>query len=153
MRTLLLCAAYLLFTGAMAQKVMRLDSARTKGLTTAHMDSLYLSAFDVTDSSKSAFPGRTDEFIEQFQRTLQEMGGHLGKEGFKWGTDTRMTYRMFFAADGRLEHFHYHLKEPMPAEHELEFQQKLESFMAQYRFPMQAGVPFKQCGTAVFKDK
>lgn len=154
MRTLLLLSICILFQGtAIAQKVMRLDSARTKGLGTAHMDSLYVSGLDAQDSTKAAFTGPAEEFVEQFHQTLQAIGAHLSKAGFRWGEDTRVLYRMFFAADGSVEHFHYQVRQSISPEHEQELQRALEDFMGQYRFPLKASVPYKQCGTALFKDK
>lgn len=136
-----------------AQKVMRLADARTIGLTTEHMDSLYKSAFNVQDSTKAAFPDRMDEFMVEFEKVLHAMGDRFNKEGFKFGKDTRLTYRSFFAADGKMEAFHYYLKEPMSAEQEETFRRILEGFVDEYRFPMKADVPFRQCGTVTFKDK
>ncbi len=148
--TLLLLITTML-TPSAAQKVMRLSDAGAIGLTTEHLDSLYWSAFNMQDSTKAAFPGRMEEYLTHWEQTLGELDDHFKQAGFKWAVDTRLTYRSFFTADGKLEMFHYVLRDPMDPQQEQEFQRIMTSFVDRYRFPMRAEVPFRQCGSTSFK--
>lgn len=138
-------------TIACAQRVMRLGDARSIGLTTEHMDSLYKNAFNIQDTADSAFPGRMDEFLERWQATLRAIGTSLHSEGFRHPHDIPVTYRIFFGGDGRIEHFHYAIREALTPELEQHFRQCVEKFIASYNFPMKPDGPFKQCGKMVLQ--
>lgn len=146
---LLLCAS----TPALAQgqKVMRLVDAREIGLTTEHKDSLYKSAFNMQDSTDCAFPGRVDEFLEIWPSTLQAMGKYLHRQGFRHPQDIPITYRIFFGTDGRIEHFHYAIREAIDPDLEKRFQQGVEQFTDDHEFPLKPVGPFKQCGKMVLQ--
>lgn len=133
------------------QKVMRLVDARDIGLTTEHMDSLYRSAFNMQDSTDRAFPGREDAFLELWPGTLQALGGYLHRQGFRHPQDIPITYRIFFATDGRIEHFHYAIREAIDPALEQRFQQSVEQFTDDYAFPMKPVGRFKQCGKMVLQ--
>ena len=145
----LLCAFAPTLT--LGQKVMRLADARAIGLTTEHMDSLYKSAFNMQDSTDCAFPGRTDEFLELWPGTLQSVGKVLQNDGFRHPQDIPVTYRIFFGPDGRIEHFHYAIREAIDPEVEQRFQQGVEKFIESYTFPLKPDGPFKQCGKMVLQ--
>lgn len=133
------------------QKVMRLVDARDIGLTTEHMDSLYKSAFNMQDSTDCAFPGRTDAFLELWPSTLQSIGEYLHRQGFRHPQDIPVTYRIFFGTDGRIEHFHYAMREPIDPDLEKRFQQVVEMFTDDYDFILKPDGRFKQCGKMVLQ--
>ncbi len=136
-------------TSVSGQKVMRLGDARDIGLTMEHMDSLYKSAFNMQDSTDCAFPGRVDEFLERWPGSLQAMGEYLHGQGFRHTQDIPVTYRIFFGADGRIEHFHYAIRDAIEPALELRFQEITEKFTDIYSFPLRSDGPFRQCGKMV----
>lgn len=99
-------ALFLMGTTLSAQRVMTLPDARQMGYTVVQLDSLYMSAFNVQDTTLTAFPGRTDEFISTWYVTLGKLKSILADRNVQFAQGTTMTYRSFFNTDGRLEHFH-----------------------------------------------
>ena len=146
---LLLCASAPTFL--QGQKLMRLVDARAIGLTMEHMDSLYKSAFNMQESTDCAFPGRSEAFLEIWPSTLQSVGEYLHRQGFRHAQDIPVTYRIFFGPDGRIEHFHYAIRDAIDPALEQRFQKGVEQFTDDYAFPMKPDGPFKQCGKMVLQ--
>ncbi len=134
-----------------AQRVMSLPEARKAGMTVEGLDSLYMSAFNVQDSTQEAFPGETEEFIEKWQTTLRMLKGYLAEHGLRFDPEQKMTYRSFFGEDGHMEHFHYLFKPAISEEKAEEFDKLVDSFFSSFVFPMVPDQPFRQCGTTAME--
>ncbi len=114
------------------------------------IDSTYRSAIDA-DSTKAVFGSRTDEVIAAWQVYWNELGGFLRDSGFVWELDTRCLARVYFNAEGGVDHFLYSFRAGTLDEvRQQEFDRLLNEFVAGHSIALKAAEPFSQCGPAVF---
>lgn len=115
------------------------------------LDSLYRSAMHV-DSTKAVFRGRTQEFWDAWQAFLRELGDHLKTSGFRWTSDTRLSTRIYFNADGSVNRFLYSFpRDHTDADTQKRFAELLDAFLAEHAIAVQAAEGFAQCGPVLFK--
>ncbi|MEO7081291.1 MAG: hypothetical protein ABIY71_07170 [Flavobacteriales bacterium] len=125
--------------------------ARAAGITREGMDSLYMSAFNMQDTTLEAFPGQREAFIGQWDSTLTLLKTYLIANGLRFDPEQKMTYRSFFSKDGHMEHFHYLFKPAISEEKAEEFDKLVDSFFSSFVFPIVPDQPFRQCGTTAME--
>lgn len=151
MRPLLSFALLLLGPFTHAQQVVPFDKA-DPALRGGRLDSLYRSAIHV-DSTQAVFQDQ-QRFIDAYARMLQELGTYLHAHDFEWPGPVRGFNRIYFNADGRVDHFLYSIRPgQISAEQEARFGELLGDFVKDYRFPLPAPERFAQCGSVVYQPK
>lgn len=134
-----------------AQRVMSIPEAREAGMTREGMDSLYMSAFNMQDTTLEAFPGQTEVFMAQWDSTLNHLKSYLIAHGLRFELGQKMTYRSFFSKDGHMEHFHHLFKPAIDERKEKQFDDLVDTFFRSFVFPMVPDQPFRQCGTTAIE--
>lgn len=138
--------------GSIAQQVISFEKARGTDLRTTTLDSTYRSAVHA-DSTQAVFQDQ-QAFIDAYTRMLQDFGDHLQRNGFEWPGPVRGFNRIYFAADGSVDHFLYSIRPgQISAEQEARFAELLSGFVRDYKLPMKAEVPFAQCSPVTFMPK
>ncbi|HEY0976727.1 MAG TPA: hypothetical protein VGE21_04600 [Flavobacteriales bacterium] len=151
-RILLLLSLLLGSTLTYAQQVVSFAKADEAGLRTTALDSLYRSAVH-TDTLQAVFQDQ-QAFIDAYTRMLQDLGDHLQRNGFEWPGPVRGFNRIYFAADGSVDHFLYSIRPgQISTEQEARFEEFLRGFVSGYHLPMKAEVPFAQCSPVTFMPK
>ena len=149
--TLLFLLAFLAIT--QAQRVMSIPEARKAGMTLEGMDSLYMSAFNLQDTTLEAFPGQTETFMAQWDSTLNMLKTYIAAHGMRFELGQMMTYRSFFNQAGSMEHFHHLFKPAIDEEKAREFDTLVDAFFKSFVFPMVPSQPFRQCGTTALEPR
>jgi hypothetical protein len=114
------------------------------------LDSIHVSGMHV-DSTQAAFWDRQDEFGKAYNDMLQQLFNYLNKNGFKFGKETRCTHKIYFEKDGTIKYYLYTFRDLNPAK-EADFKKLLNEFIKTYKFPLDCKTPYRQCGSAVYKD-
>lgn len=114
------------------------------------LDSIHVSGMHA-DSTKAAFGDRQAEFEKSYTEMLNELSTYLNKNGFSFGKDTRCTHKIYFEKDGSIKYYLYTFRDLDPAK-EADFKRLLNEFIKGYKFPMDCKTPYRQCGSAVYKD-
>lgn len=144
MKTLLLAFFTFLSTQLEAQKAFQHNDASKYGIRTTQLDSTYKSAIH-TDPTLAVFKN-IDEVSKAYDKLLQDFGTFLYKNNFYWEQKTTGFNRIYFNADGRIDYFVYSFRgTPMSTEQLGRFNELLNLFIQDYRFPMTATEKFAQC--------
>lgn len=147
---------YILFLlishAGLSQKVMTFSDAEKNGIRISNLDSIYLSAVH-SDSTKSVFHRNQEEFIQSYQKMLQELGTFLKQNNFKWGKQTRCFNRIYFNKNGKVDYFVYKFSQgELTEEKEKQFQDLLLQFLQSYSFPLKSSSGFAQCSPVRYND-
>lgn len=134
-----------------AQRIMSIPEARKSGMTREGMDALYMSAFNMQDTTLEAFPGQTEAFMAQWDSTLNQLKSYLNAHGLRFDAGQKMIYSSFFSKDGHMEHFHHFFKPALDENKEKQFDGLVDPFFRSFVFPMAPDQPFRQCGTTALE--
>ena len=127
--------------------------ADSLGINLKHLDSIYMSGVHI-DSTKAAFAGHEEEFINAYNKMLEGLGLFLNNNNFTWGKTTRCFNRIYFKADGTIDYFLYNFKQgEIEAGKEIEFKRLLNEYIKTYKFPLKSKVNFAQCSPVIYMDK
>ncbi len=128
---------------------LAITEATDHDLSVAALREEYKAAFRV-GTDDCVFPKRENEVADawsEFQDLLYEALRDAGLDGLAGHS---LTSVVLFAPDGRIDYyFHNGLR---TEEHEV-FCGVIKGLALAYRFPLEANVPFSQCGTTHFKEK
>jgi hypothetical protein len=123
-----------------------------KGVSIERLDSLYQSSVHV-DSTKAAFRGQEEVFVESYTALIKSLQYHLKINGFFWGKPTRCFNRVYFNKSGEIDYFLFNFKPgEIDAEKEKKFRKLLYEFINTYRFPLTNTVNFAQCSPVAYAD-
>lgn len=149
-KLLLITGLFLAACTASAQQTLRFAEAQSKGLRISRLDSLYQSGIH-TDTSLAVFKTNTEAYIDAYQQMLQALGTYLKEHQFEWTRPVKGFNRIYFARNGKVDYFVYQFRPgQLSEEQEQEFDRLLGSFLLNYRFPMEAPVPFAQCSPVTY---
>ena len=130
------------------------DEAKIKGISIKELDSIYQSAFNAADTSRSVFKEEEvlNKFQEEYVKMLRSFGTFLSENDFKWETSTKGFNRIYFNADGSIDYFLFRINEEnFPEERLNEFQRILNLFIQEYKLDITAPKKFVQCGGINYK--
>ena len=104
------------------------------------------------DTSLCVFKNRVNEVGESYRELLLGFGKYLKSHNFKWEKPTKGFNRIYFNKDGGIDYFIYSFQpDQLTAEQEMQFDQLLNEFIIDYRFPLTAEVGFHQCSPVTYK--
>lgn len=154
MKTILstLIFTLLVLTSASQNKAMTFQQAEKNGIRISKLDSIYPSGLHA-DSVKAVFWNKQDEFINAYQKTLQDLGKYLKTNKFSWEKQTKCFNRIYFNKSGRIDYFLYNFsKGEITLEKEKQFDALLNQFIEEYKFPMTSKTGFAQCSPVKYND-
>jgi len=141
----------LIFT-AKAQLAMSLSMANQQGISTATLDGMYKSGVHSNPDS-AVFNESQNEYIKAYYSMLQDINSYLNTNSFRWGGSTRCYNRIYFKEDGTIEYFIYDFEDgDISTERQDEFDQLLNEFIVDYKFPLSKDLKFSQCSPANYRD-
>ena len=137
---------------AHAQKAMSISEAEINGMSMNHLDSLYQSALQ-SDSTKAVFGTRQNEFQQAYVKMLNDLGGFLNKNNFKWEKPVKCFNRIYFSPDGKIDYFLFKFKQgDLTIEKEKIFSKLVTNFAKDYQFSAKAERQFAQCSPVKYSD-
>ena len=149
---LILFFSLFVFTCISQNNAMTFKQAEKNGIRISKLDSIYQSGLH-SDSTKAVFWGKQDEFINAYQKTLQELGKYLKTNKFSWDKQTKCFNRIYFNKSGQIDYFLYNFGEnDITLEKEKQFDALLNQFIKKYKFPMTAETGFAQCSPVKYND-
>lgn len=130
--------------------VKSIEATASSSVSMSDIDERYGDALN-TESETAVFSGRESDFIDVYRQLIVDISSHLRARGFDFGGDTRMFTRIYFDADGSIDHFYYSREQAgfSPGQ-ERQFNSLLTPFLSSYRFPLTSNEPFAQCSPVVF---
>lgn len=144
---------FLLTISTYGQIGLTFNNAKNQGIDIKSLDSIYMNAINYADSTKGAFIN-INEFYDNYLNMLKEFGRFLNENDFKWEKTTKGFNRIYFNTDGSVDYFLYNFKEgEISEEKELRFNQLLNEFIKNYKFPMTNEHKFVQCSPVNYLDK
>ncbi|TAH39882.1 MAG: hypothetical protein EYC69_12300 [Bacteroidetes bacterium] len=147
--TLLVILAF--YFSTYGQKALSFSEAKIANVNVEHLDSVYRSAVHV-DTTLSVFKNRDNEVGESYFEMLQKLGKFLKSRDFKWEKPTKGFNRIYFNKDGGIDYFIYSFRpDQLTPKQEKQFEQLLNEFIKDYRFPLTAEVGFAQCSPVTYR--
>lgn len=148
-----LVAAVCLFVSPLllqAQAAMSIPTAKEKGITVEHLDSIYKSAIH-SEPAKAVFKTDAEQqkLIDAYTNFLTDFGAFLLKNNFKWEEPTRGWNRIYMKPDGTVDYFLYSFK-TLPPVKEAEFNRLLNLYLKDHKFGITAPVKFAQCSPVTY---
>ena len=136
-----------------AQKIASsFQEAEKAGHAMAKLDAAYKSALH-TDTTKAVFNGQEEEFMLAYQQMLQDLGGFLKENDFKWGKKTRCFNRIYFAKDGAIDYFLFNFNADQISEKkQRQFNLLLHKFVQNYKIGIKGKEKFAQCSPVSYTD-
>ncbi len=132
------------------QKAMTFNEAEKQNIKMSSLDSKYQSGIHA-DTSLAVFKTNMDEYIEGYQKLLQDLGQYLKANNFIWDKPTNGFNRIYFAGNGSIDYFLYSFSpNQMTIEQENRFGELLREFIVNYHFPLEANTPFSQCSPVLY---
>jgi hypothetical protein len=132
------------------QQAMTFGEAKEKGIRTSYLDSIYQNGIH-SDTSFAVFKTNVDEYMNAYQKLLQELGNYLKANDFLWTSPTKGFNRIYFAKDGKIDYFLYSFRpDQLSLIKEDRFGELLSKFILDYKFPMEAKVKFAQCSPVTY---
>lgn len=147
-------AACLLFVGfyGFSQKAFEHKNAHNHAIRTTELDSTYKSAIH-SDSTLAVFKNQ-EEVINAYASMLQSLGNFLYKNNFFWNAKTTGFNRIYFDQDGSIDYFVYSFRAGQLTEEQIaRFDELLNLFIQDYRFPLTANEKFAQCSPVTYMPK
>ena len=138
-----------------AQRVIKFEEAEKYGIGVQHLDSIYKSAIHA-DANLAVFktPAEKQNLKLAYSKFIQDLGGFLKENNFKWDTPTRCFNRIYMSADGTVEYFLYHFTaKDVPDEKEKQFNKLLTLFVKDHKFGITANESFAQCSPVRYASK
>lgn len=154
MKSILLSVSLFLVAGtAFGQTtVSSLESAKDQDINVMEIEKNYGDALNA-DPSLAVFKGKESEFYQSYLRLIQDLGAHLHNNGFTFDEDTRTFTRIYFSADGTIDHFYYSSRQAgFDADREKQFNEIVKPFLSSYKFGEQASESFAQCSPIVYSE-
>lgn len=128
------------------------EAINNHSLSIETLDERYQSALH-SDSTKSVFKGREDEFTRAYHSLLQELSEYLKKNNFTWGKEVRSFNRIYINRNGEIDYFLFNFREGEIEElKEQHFKKLLTKFVENYTFPLASEVNFAQCSPVKYRD-
>lgn len=135
-----------------AQLALSLDNAQQQDINIPTLDSLYKSGVHSNPDS-AVFNDQQNDYIKAYYGMLQEMNSYLNDNSFRWGGITRGFNRIYFNEDGTIQFFIYDFEDEELSPERLErFNQLLNEFIADFKFPLNKNLKFSQCSPANYRD-
>lgn len=135
-----------------SQKAFEKNNASKFSIRTTQLDSTYKSAVH-SDSTLAVFKN-VEEVSEAYRSLLQSLGDFLSKNNFDWEEKTSGFNRIYFDTDGSIDYFVYSFKgTPLTEKQIARFDELLNLFIQDYRFPLQADEKFAQCSPVTYLPK
>jgi hypothetical protein len=135
-----------------AQLALSESSAISQGIVVETLDSLYMNGVH-TNPDSAVFADKQTQYIKAYYGLLQDINTYLNSNSFRWGGMTRCFNRIYFNEDGSIQYFIYSFEDgEISTEREEEFDQLLNEFIADYRFPLANNKKFSQCSPANYRD-
>ena len=132
------------------QTAMSIHEAKLNKMSMEKLDSLYKSGLN-SDPSLAVFAEKTEEYVQAYNKLLQELGAHLAKHDFFWEKPTKGFNRIYFDKDGSVDYFLYKfLPNQLTKEQEERFGDLLKLFISDYRFSLTAEEGFAQCSRVTY---
>jgi len=132
------------------QKAMTFQEANEQNIRMTQLDSVYLSGIH-SDSSLAVFKTNQDEYIEDYQKMLQNLGEYLKENNFFWDKPTNGFNRIYFDKNGKIDYFLYNFSpNQLTIEQEKRFKEILNKFIINYQFPLTAQTKFAQCSPVTY---
>ncbi len=152
MKIALLSFFVFVLTQLNAQKAFQHSDAAKHGIRTTQLDSTYKSAIHA-DSTLAVFKN-VEEVSNAYSSLLQAFGNFLSKNNFVWEQKTTGFNRIYFDADGSIDYFVYTFRgAQLNTEQLARFDELLNQFIQDYRFPLTAKVKFAQCSPVTYLPK
>ena len=149
MKYILLFLSTILSIQLNAQKAFQHSDAPKYGIRTTQLDSLYKSAVH-SDSTLAVFKN-VEAVSNAYNSLLQSLGNFLSKNNFFWEQKTTGFNRIYFNTDGSIDYFVYNFRGNTLNEEQLvRFNELLNIFIQDYRFPLTANVKFAQCSPVTY---
>lgn len=152
MRTTLISLLIIGLSGTIQAQtnVESLEATASSAVSMSDIDDQYGDALN-TESETAVFSGRESEFFNGYRQLIVDISSHLRARGFEFHGDTRMFTRIYFDADGSIDHFYYSREQAgFSPRQERQFNSLLTPFLSSYRFPLASNEPFAQCSPIVY---
>jgi len=133
-------------------KFIRFSKSESTQLELQKLDSIYVSAINVVDKTKCAFPDQGDTVYACWKAFLHNMATTLEEKKFVWLNETKIFVRCYFDEKGNIDYFFYNTKDTTFARFQ-EFETALKDFAANYNFGLKCDKKYVQCGNAIFGKK
>jgi len=130
---------------------LELDSLPAHSQVISTLDSVYISAIHV-DSSKAFFKTESSQeaWVARWQNMLYALGDSLTSHDVQWNQKLRITSRVYFDEQGRIDYYLYSIKETSPGYPGQglcdSLRTVLKSFVQTYRMDTVIGGKVAQCG-------
>ena len=142
----------LTFSALHAQKGFRHDDAVNQGIRISELDSIYKSAIH-TDPKLAVFTDQ-EAVSKAYVQLLTDLGKFLASKNFEWERTVSGFNRVYFDKDGSIDYFVYSFRGDVLSPYQVsQFDQLLNEFIKNYRFPLQADVKFAQCSPVTYTPK
>lgn len=135
-------------------RVFSVEELTRFGLSMQQLDSIYKNSLPASDSINPLFDqGYFDTVVEPARLLLlQQAGGYLSKNDFRWGEPVKLWNRIYVNADGSIDYFVYHLMSSIDPKQELELKKQLNAFLKGEKLPVKSSKKWSLCGGVVWKD-
>ena len=134
-----------------AQRVMKLQDAEALYPT----DSLQEIYFDriFSDEISSCFDVSQEMFIVEWSKFTRAVARHLHNKNFIWGKQTASTINVYFNENEKIDHFFINIRDnSFTEERYTELFKLLDEFLTDYKFTIDAKIPFSNMGSITFYD-
>ncbi|MFO8055610.1 MAG: hypothetical protein R6U19_10670 [Bacteroidales bacterium] len=145
MKRIVVCLGIICCFSAYGQEAVSFQEAREQGLM-KELDSLY------EDGTQLEVFENQNEYFSAWQELLQEFGNFLEENDFNWHEPTAVFQRVYFNEEGQIDYFLYMFRSGNLSDKKKQrFHNLLGEFIRGYRFSLNAGQKFAQCGSVQYQ--
>ena len=133
-------------------KFIRFSRVESTQLKLHILDSMYISAVNVAEKDKCAFPDMVDTVMTCWKVFLDNIAKTFNEKNFIWPRETKVFVRCYFNENGNIAYFFYNVKDTTFTRYQ-EFENVLRDFSTNYNFGLKCDKKYVQCGGAIFGKK
>ncbi|MCE3294353.1 MAG: hypothetical protein K0R65_67 [Crocinitomicaceae bacterium] len=145
----LLCLSFpALFFG---QKVEKMELAMRKYAQDSLQEIYFNRIF--SDEITECFQASPELFLAEWSKFSRGVAKYIHEKNFTWGQKTTAMVDVYFNRDEKIDHFFISVKDPsFPEDKYRKLMALLEDFSKEYKFTIDAAIPFSNSGSIIFYD-
>lgn len=151
MKVFFLYTIVLLSFGSYGQNVMKIKDAERK----YRQDSLQEVYFNriFSDEISTCFQASPELFMVEWSKFSRAVSKYAHSQNFIWGKKTIAQVEVYFDQEEKIDHFFVYVRDPEFSEERYsQLMDLLREFAKEYKFTLDAAIPFSNSGSITFYD-
>ncbi|MGV3629555.1 MAG: hypothetical protein ACO1O6_00015 [Bacteroidota bacterium] len=151
MKQLLGCICLFVSGLSFGQNVMQMDEALRR-FPQDSMQQVYFNRI-FSEEITECFQVSPELFLAEWSKFARAVAKYVHEKEFVWGKKTIAQVDVYFNKDEKIDHFFLSVKDPAFSEEKYrKLMAVLQEFSKEYKFTIEAAIPFSNAGTITFYD-